>query len=128
MTPEIRRIQCEATITQMRKNYFKFECPPNIPVLIHEIVISSGAVVGYVATEDFNYVAAPHIFVYPEYRTREYLTEVTQIFKEIYCPTMKAEGKQWLVTNCDKEDKGTTNFLAKCGFALKNIMVAEYTL
>jgi len=123
----LEQIKEPAEITAIRQACFSFEVPSNISVLLHRIRID-GMTVGYVATEDYNTVAAPHICVLEGYKNSAFLGRITWIFENVYCPLMRALGKEWLVTNCDDSDKGTINFLEKCGFDLKHLMVAQYKL
>lgn len=116
-----------AEILAIRQACFSFEVPTNISVLLHEIRID-GQTVGYVATEDYNTVGGPHLYVKEGFRCKPYLIKVGWIFKNVYCPLMKGLGKEFLVTNCDESDEGTLNFLKKCGFSLKRHVVAEYKL
>lgn len=120
-------VKNQELIASLRRDYFKFEVPPNTSVLMHSLFVA-GATVGYVATEDYGAVGGPHIYVRPECRAREYLTEISRIFKELYVPAMKSAGKWALVTNCDQDDTSTQNFLSKIGFTIKPIVVAEYVL
>lgn len=109
-------------------NTFFNNLSPDAPVFIHILVLTDGSHAGYVATEDYGLAGGPHLFVHPEHRNRTSLTEVSNIFKELYIPMMKARGAKYLVTNCDQNDRGTTNFLEKVGFAIKKVVLAEYAL
>jgi len=106
---------------------FQFDSPAGTPILFHIIDID-GEEVGYVATEDFTVVAGPHLYVKPEYRTKEYIIKIDWIFRYVYKPLMKALGHQFLITNCDQDDHGTIRFLTKAGFEMKKVMVAEMKL
>lgn len=108
--------------------YFNIKDMPGISVLVHEIICADGISVGYVASEDMKTVVGPHIYIAPAYHTRERMTEVGALFKTAYIPLMKERGVIALCTNCSQSDRGTTNFLEKCGFTLKKLVVAEYVL
>lgn len=121
------QVRDKAESLAIRQACFSFEVPGNIAVLLHEIRIE-GQTVGYVATEDYNTVGGPHIYIGEGFKNAAYMRKVNWIFKNVYCPLMKELGKRYLVTNCDDADTGTINFLKKAGFSTKNITVAEYIL
>lgn len=123
----LKKITTPADILAIRQAYFSFDCPSNIGVLMHSINID-GQLVGYVATEDYNTVGGPHIFIKEGYRNAAYMTKVGWLFKNVYCKLMKGLGKEFLVTTCDDSDRGTTNFLKKCGFSIEHHVVAQYKL
>jgi len=127
--PNVRlnQILNETVKAQTMEAHFTFESPTDTPLMMHSLEIDN-VVVGYVATEDFGNVGAPHIFVYKVFRTSDILEKVSWLFTNVYCPLMKALGKTLLATNCDRQDVGTINFLKKAGFDLQKIMVAQYIL
>ncbi len=112
----------------VRKTYFSIDLPPNVPVLIHEIILANGSSAGFVATEDMKFVGGPHIFIWPACRIKQIMVEINQMFKEVYIPIMRDRGMKYLLTNCAKDDRGTTNFMEKAGFTIKHVVVAEYAL
>lgn len=123
----LEKVTDPGAIKKVLDEGFSFDVPSNISVLLHEIRID-GQTVGYVATEDYNTVGGPHIYVREGFKSKPYLTKIGWLFKNVYCPLMKSLGKEFLVTNCDESDSGTSNFLKKCGFSLKRSVVAEYKL
>lgn len=115
------------TLSTIRSTYFTFETPSNTPILMHSINVD-GERVGFVATEDYGKIGGPHIFISEQFRNKEYMVKVNWLFQNVYCPLMKALGKEFLLTDCDQEDRGTVNFLTKAGFDIKNITIAELKL
>jgi hypothetical protein len=124
---KLKQIRDEAIVNAWLEAHFSFQCPPNIPVHLHEIYID-GTCVGAVATEDYSLTGIPHIYIEEYYRTSEILSKVQWLFEHVYCPLMKARGMFCLSTNCDQKDNGTRNFLSRLGFSIKEICVAEFVL
>jgi hypothetical protein len=123
---KLKQIRDEATKIQWLES-FSFQSPPSIPVHIHEIYVQDTCV-GAVATEDYSLTGIPHIYIFEEYRTSEYLSQVQWLFENVYCPLFKELGMFCLSTNCSQDDKGTRNFLSRLGFSVKEICVAEIVL
>jgi len=124
---KLKQLREQAEILAIKQSCFELDVPPTIPILIHQIMID-GQTVGYVATEDYDTAAGPHIFIAEGYKNPSYLKKVTWIFHNVYCPLMKELGKDILITNCDQCDFGTTNFLQKLGFQVKHLAIAEFKL
>ena len=116
-----------AEILALRQAYFSFDVPSNIQVMMHAISID-GQTIGWIATEDYNTIGGPHLAVREGYKNRNYLSRVEWLFKNVYFKLMKAQGKEYLVTNCDKADKGTQRFMKALGFTVKNVVMAELKL
>lgn len=121
------QITDKLAVETIRQSLFTFEVPSNIPTLMHSIDVD-GELVGYVATEDYNTVGGPHIFIHDEFKIKPVMQRVSWLFTNVYCPLMKALGKEYLATNCDDADEGTKNFLRKAGFNIQTTVIAEYKL
>lgn len=121
------KINAPADILAIRQAYFSFDCPSNIGILMHEFRID-GQSVGYIATEDYNTVGGPHVHIHEGFKNKAFLTKVKWILNHVYYPLMKGLGKEFLVTNCEKDDTGTQWLLESEGFELKHIVVAEKVL
>jgi hypothetical protein len=125
----MRLIQIEGKYAKSAiiQSFFVFQSVPGTTILMHLIDVD-GHRIGWVATEQIGAVGGPHIFIKERYRTPEFLEKAEWLFRHVYCKLMKALDMTYLVTNCDQEDDGTIRFMQRCGFKLKPIMVAEYTL
>lgn len=124
---KLNQIRDQKLIYMILVTHFTFETPSNTPILMHSIVVDDERV-GFVATEDHGAVGGPHIFIFPAARTRKIMEKVGWLHVNVYCPLMKALGKEYLATNCDQDDLGTINFLKRAGFLIKKITIAELKL
>lgn len=108
-------------------NYFEYKRTPDVETMLHLIKVR-GKAVGFVATEKFDKITGTHLFIRPDSRNAEVLTEVSWIYNNVYCPLMRALGFEMITTSCHIDDKATQNFLSKAGFNLEEVCVGTYLL